>query len=214
MSDSDELVAVPLPMFPLGMVALPGSMVPLHIFEPRYRQLAHDLQKGDGRFGIVLIERGSEVGGGEVRTTVGTRMRVSEAREFDDGRWALMAVGEERVRVVTWLPDDPYPLALVETPPPGAPPTAESNALSETAVRRALGLATQLGYDVPALDDILVGDAATRQWQLAGLTPCGPVDRQRILNEDDADRRAEVIAAVALDTAEILELQLQRREDS
>ena len=209
-----ELVAVPLPMFPLGMVALPGSMVPLHIFEPRYRQLAQDLARGDGRFGIVLIERGSEVGGGEVRTAVGTRMRVSESAEFEDGRWAIMAVGEERIRVVTWLPDDPYPVALVETPPPGPPPATESNALSEQAVRRVLGLAAQLGYDVPELDDILVGDPATRQWQLAGLTPCGPVDRQRILAEDDAERRAEVIAAVALDTAEIFELQLQRREDS
>src|SRR5207253_5471498 len=173
-----------------------------------------DLARGDGRFGIVLIERGSEVGGGEVRTAVGTRMRVSESAEFEDGRWAIMAVGEERIRVVTWLPDDPYPVALVETPPPGPPPATESNALSEQAVRRVLGLAAQLGYDVPELDDILVGDPATRQWQLAGLTPCGPVDRQRILAEDDAERRAEVIAAVALDTAEIFELQLQRREDS
>ena len=206
-----ELVAVPLPMFPLGMVALPGSMVPLHIFEPRYRQMARDLQRGDGRFGIVLIERGSDVGGGEVRTAVGTRMRIREAREFDDGRFAIMAVGEERIRVATWLPDDPYPLALVETPSPGEPPSDEANAMSERAVRRVLGLAVELGYDVPDLDDVLVGEPAARQWQLAGITPCGPVDRQRMLAEDDAERRADIIAAVALDTAEILELQLRDR---
>jgi len=120
---SDEpLVAVPLPMFPLGGVGFPGSVMPLHVFEPRYRQMMSDLQRGDLRFGIVLIERGSEVGGGEVRTTIGTRMRVSEATHYEDGRWGIVAVGEERIRVVTWLPDDPYPLALVETPPPGAPP--------------------------------------------------------------------------------------------
>lgn len=212
MTDSG-LVATPLPMFPLGMVALPGSHVPLRIFEPRYRQLAHDLQRGDGRFGIVLIERGSEVGGGDVRTAIGTRMRVTEAREFDDGQWAVVAVGEERIRVVTWLPDDPYPLALVETPPPGPPPSAEANAIAETAVRKALGLAQRLGYEIPPLDDYLVGDPTTRQWQLAGMTPCGPVDRQQILAADDAEHRGEIIAAVALDTAEIFELQLQRRED-
>jgi Lon protease-like protein len=210
---SDELVAVPLPMFPLGGVALPGSVVPLRIFEPRYRQLALDLQRGDGRFGIVLIERGSEVGGGEVRTRVGTRMRVSEATQFDDGEWAVIAVGEERIRVVTWLPDDPYPLALVETPPPGDPPSPEANAMTESAVRRALALAAQLGYEIPSLDDVLVGDPTTRQWQLAGVTPAGAVDRQRILGEDDAERRAEVIAAVALDAAEIFALQLQRGDD-
>jgi Lon protease-like protein len=210
---SDDLVAVPLPMFPLGSVAFPGSVVPLHIFEPRYRQLALDLRRGDGRFGIVLIERGSEVGGGEVRTTVGTRMRVSEASQFDDGRWALIAVGEERVRVVTWLPDDPYPLALVETPPPGEPPSLEANAITEAAVRRALGLAVQLGYEIPSLDDVLVAEPAQRQWQLASMTPAGAVDRQRILAEDSAERRADLIAAVALDAAEIFTLQLVRRED-
>ncbi|HVT76346.1 MAG TPA: LON peptidase substrate-binding domain-containing protein [Acidimicrobiales bacterium] len=213
MSDGDELVAIPLPMFPLGTVALPGSVVPLHIFEPRYRQLAHDLQRGDGRFGIVLIERGHEVGGGEVRTTFGTRMRMAEASEFDDGRWAILAVGEERIRVVTWLPDDPYPLALVETPRPGPAPSEEANAIAEAAVRRALGLAARLGYEVPSLDDVLVADPQTRQWQLAGVTPAGPVDRQRILAEDDAERRADVIAALALDAAEMFALELGRRED-
>jgi Lon protease-like protein len=209
---TDDLVAVPLPMFPLGGVAFPGSVVPLRIFEPRYRQLALDLQRGDGRFGIVLIERGSEVGGGEVRTGVGTRMRVSEASQFDNGEWAIVAVGEERIRVVTWLPDDPYPLALVETPPPDAPST-EANAMAESAVRRALELAAQLGYDIPSVDDVLVGDPATRQWQLAALTPAGPVDRQRILAADTAERRGEVIASIALDAAEMFALQLQRRED-
>ena len=209
---TDDLVAVPLPMFPLGGVAFPGSVVPLRIFEPRYRQLATDLQRGDGRFGIVLIERGSEVGGGEVRTGVGTRMRVSEAQQFDNGEWAIVAVGEERIRVVTWLPDDPYPLALVETPPSDEPST-EANAMAESAVRRALDLAAQLGYDIPPVDDVLVGDPATRQWQLAGLTPAGAVDRQRILAADTAERRAEVIATIALDAAEIFALQLQRRED-
>jgi Lon protease-like protein len=209
---TDELVAVPLPMFPLGGVAFPGSVVPLRIFEPRYRQLATDLQRGDGRFGIVLIERGSEVGGGEVRTGVGTRMRVSEAQQFDNGEWAIVAVGEERIRVVTWLPDDPYPLALVETPSPDEP-SSEANAMAESAVRRALELAAQLGYEIPPVDDVLVADPATRQWQLAGLTPAGAVDRQRILAADTAERRAEVIATIALDAAEIFALQLQRRED-
>ena len=208
---TDELVAVPLPMFPLGTVAFPGSMVPLHIFEPRYRQLAHDLHRGDGRFGIVLIERGNEVGGGDVRSSVGTRMRVTESAQFEDGRWAIMAVGEERIRVRTWLPDDPYPMALVETPPV-TEPSAEANAMAEAAVRRALALAAQLGYDVPDPDDFLVADPTTRQWQLAGITPCGPVDRQRILSEETSERRAEVIAAAALDAAEIFDLQLRHRE--
>lgn len=205
--------AVPLPMFPLGTVALPGSIVPLHVFEPRYRQLAKDLHAGDGRFGIVLIARGSEVGGGDVRNAVGTRMRVTEAAEFEDGRWALMTVGEERIRVVTWLPDDPYPMALVETLHDDAP-SDEANAVAEQAVRTALAAAARLGYDVPVPDDVLVAEPLARQWQLAGMTPCGPADRQRFVDIDDAEARGDAIAAAALDAAELFELQLRQRGDA
>ena len=201
-------------MFPLGLVALPGGSVPLHIFEPRYRQMAHDLQRGDGRFGIVLIERGSEVGGGEVRSGIGTRMRVVEAEEFDDGRWAILAVGEEPIRVHTWLPDDPYPLALVETIPPGEDPSADDLAIAEQAVRRAHSLAVELGYDVPNLDDILVGEPVRRLWQLGLATPCGPADRQRILAAETVTSRANEIAAAALDAAQLFAHQLGRGESS
>jgi len=78
---------------------------------PRYRQLVDDCRAGDGRFGVVLIERGSEVGGGDVRTDVGTLARIVEARELPDGRRLLGVVGVERIRVERWLTDDPYPRA-------------------------------------------------------------------------------------------------------
>ncbi len=76
-------------MFPLGTVLLPGMPLSLHVFEPRYRQMVDDCRAGDGTFGVVLIERGSEVGGGDVRTDVGTLTRIVEARELPDGRWLL-----------------------------------------------------------------------------------------------------------------------------
>lgn len=199
-------------MFPLGMVALPGSNVPLHIFEDRYRQMVRELQAGDGRFGIVLIERGSEVGGGDERAKIGTRMRISEAQEFDDGRWAILAVGEDPIRVTQWLPDDPYPLALVEVIDQGTDPTAEDLELAEGAVRRAHVLAGELGYDVPDLEDVLVGEPAQRLWQLALVTPCGPADRQQILEAETAAARANQVAAVALDVAQLFEHQLGRGE--
>lgn len=199
-------------MFPLGMVAFPGSNVPLHVFEPRYRQMIRELQAGDGRFGIVLIERGSEVGGGEERSLVGTRMRIAEAQEFEDGRWAILAIGEEPIRVVTWLPDDPYPLALVETIAPTDDPSGEDLELAEAAVRRAHGLAQQLGYDVPDMDDILVAEPHERLWQLALLTPCGPADRQRVLAAETVVDRANQIAASALDAAQLFEHQLAQGE--
>jgi Lon protease-like protein len=100
-------------MFPLGSVLLPGMPVPLHVFEPRYRRMVDDCRAGDGTFGVVLIERGSEVGGGDVRTDVGTLAQIVETRELPDGRWLLGVVGMERIRVERWLPDDPYPRAEI-----------------------------------------------------------------------------------------------------
>src|SRR5438445_9063509 len=102
-----------LPMFPLQTVLFPGVAMPLHVFEPRYRALTRHCLDGDGRFGVVLIERGSEVGGGDVRVSVGTRALIVESAELPDGRWVLMVVGVERVEVSRWLPDDPYPQAEV-----------------------------------------------------------------------------------------------------
>src|SRR4051812_43593478 len=87
-----------LPMFPLNAVVFPGMALPLHVFEPRYRALTRHCLDTDRRFGSVLIERGSEVGGGDVRFDVGTCVRIVEADELPDGRWVLVAVGVERLR--------------------------------------------------------------------------------------------------------------------
>ena len=205
---------MPLPMFPLGTVAFPWAAVPLHVFEPRYRQMARDLENGEGRFGIVLIERGSEVGGGDARTDIGTRMRVAVSEEFDDGRFGLVAIGEERIRVTTWLPDDPYPLALVETLVDSDDPEPEAVGAAERAVRRALERATRLGYDVPTLDQSLSMDPGMRLWQLAAAAPLAVTDRQKILAADSAAERADRVALLALDAAELFALQLRRVEDS
>ncbi len=106
-----------LPMFPLGTVLLPGGVLPLHVFEPRYRQLVIDClndDSGDPEFGVTLIERGSEVGGGDQRSAVGVVGRMVQVDALPGGRYAVVAVGTRRFRVNAWLPDDPYPLADVD----------------------------------------------------------------------------------------------------
>ena len=67
-------------MFPLGNVLFPHAQLPLHVFEPRYRALAETCLAGDGEFGVVLIERGSEVGGGDTRFSIGTVARGRSGR--------------------------------------------------------------------------------------------------------------------------------------
>ena len=99
-------------MFPLGSVLFPSLVLPLHVFEERYRTLMRHVLDGDHEFGVCLIERGSEVGGGDFRSGIGTVATVQEAAELPDGRWAVVTVGTRRIRVERWLDDDPYPRAV------------------------------------------------------------------------------------------------------
>ena len=100
-------------MFPLGTVLFPHALLPLHVFEPRYRLMTERVLVDGGEFGVVLIERGSEVGGGDVRFDLGTVARIVRAQQLPDGGYALVTVGIRRIRVTCWLPDDPFPQAEV-----------------------------------------------------------------------------------------------------
>src|SRR6478736_4318756 len=139
-------MAKPLPMFPLGTVLFPHAVLPLHIFEERYRALVETCLRGDGRFGVVLIERGSEVGGGDTRFDVGTVARIVELGEYPDGRYALVTVGIARLRVHEWLPDDPFPRAEVEVVDEveGTPDATAARDAVELQLRRTLALASEL----------------------------------------------------------------------
>jgi hypothetical protein len=101
-------------MFPLSSPIVPHAGIPLHVFEDRYRRLMVDVVADDRRFGIVMIDRGSEVGGGDDRSDVGVMVEVVDEEELDDGRWVLIGAGLGRIRVAEWLEDDPYPVAMVE----------------------------------------------------------------------------------------------------
>jgi Lon protease-like protein len=198
-----------LPMFPLGTVLFPHAVLPLHVFEPRYRTLTEHCLAGDSSFGVVLIERGSEVGGGEVRFDVGTVARIVQAGRLDDGRWVLVTMGERRVRVRRWLPDDPYPLAEVETltDPPVA---ADRNAVPEIAraLRRVLALRAELGEAVAGVDVGLSDDPVRASFEACGLASFGPLDAQGLLELDDTGARLARLETMLRDEGTMLELRL------
>ena len=131
-------------MFPLGTVLFPYAVLPLHVFEPRYRVMTRRCLDGDGEFGVVLIERGSEVGGGDVRFDVGTIARIVQAAELPDGRFALATVGLRRFRVVRWLTDDPYPQAEVDLFEEPAP--ADTDIAARDRVAGAFGEVLELWH--------------------------------------------------------------------
>ena len=102
-----------IPMFPLSLVLFPGQILPLHIFEDRYRTMVEEIIDDDRKFGVVLIERGSEVGGGDTRKSIGTLAEIIDSEKSNDGRWLLITKGTKRIKTSRWLEDSPYPRAEV-----------------------------------------------------------------------------------------------------
>ena len=200
-----------LPMFPLGSVLFPSVFLPLHVFEPRYRVLARHCMDGDQEFGVVLIERGSEVGGDDVRTSVGTVAHIVEAAELDDGRWVLGTIGTRRIRVREWLPDDPYPRADVEEWDDASPTTETLDAYSVvlSRLRRVLALKAELAE--PAVDATieLSDDPALGSFQVAAVAPLGPADQQRLLQADGPDERLRLLDSLLREENDYLAARLQ-----
>jgi Lon protease-like protein len=203
-----------LPMFPLSAVLFPHASMPLHVFEARYRVLMRDCLEGDPRFGVVLIERGSEVGGGDQRSALGTRGVITRAAEMPDGRWVLEVRGEAVVEIDGWLPDDPYPLALV-TERPGLGASGAARVLDDATqrVRRARALLAEQG-GAPALPpDALLdggGDPDVAAWQLCAAAPVNAYDAQRLLAAGDAADRLGLLVGFM----DELELDVQRLRGS
>lgn len=197
-----------LAMFPLEQTVLPSAMVPLHIFEQRYRELARFLATLDEpEFGIAMIERGREVGGDDLRSNVGVVVRVVRAEEFPDGRWVLLARSTRRIRVERWADDDPYPQALVEDwPDTDTVVSPETLDRLTSGLRRILATARLLAPDhrinEPAID---LDDPTYGAWQLIVSAQLGALDNQRLLREPGWQKRAGLALELFEQRAEVLE---------
>lgn len=199
-------------MFPLGAASLPGSVLTLHVFEPRYRALVRDcLAAAEPEFGVVMIERGREVGGGEVRSGVGAVARMLRVSETNDGRYAIIAGVGRRIRVREWLADDPYPRADVHEWPDDTTAAVDPLELYAVAarVRHAATVARQLGDPVADPELVLSEDPVVATFQLAGLAPLPDLDRHRLLCAAGPGERLSMLHEL-LDTVEdVLAFRLQ-----
>jgi Lon protease-like protein len=202
---------VELPMFPLGTVLFPTEFLPLHVFEPRYRTMTRHCLAGAGEFGVVLIERGSDVGGGEVRTDVGTVARITEVAELPDGRYLLATLGVRRIRVERWLDDDPYPRAEIAEflQPPAGPEVDGVYGEVQAVLRRVLALLVELGESVTEATFELADDPGVGSFQAAALAPLGPMDKQLLLSIPTAGERLAVLLRLLVDEADVLTRRLQ-----
>lgn len=106
---------IELSLFPLNTVLFPGQVLPLHIFEDRYRLMIRRCLAEDTSFGVVLIQKGRETGGDVEPHLVGTVARIVESSHLPDGTMNIVAVGMERFRIHQLLYDQPYLRGEVET---------------------------------------------------------------------------------------------------
>jgi Lon protease-like protein len=199
-----------MPMFPLGMVVFPFTAVPLRIFEPRYQHLLDDVLAGDRTFGTVLIERGSEVGGGDARFDVGATVRVASVGRLPEGdQRQIIVAAVSRIRVERWVDEEPYPRAEVRDWPdedeeiaPGLVDEVRSE------VRRVMALASELGADTGSITADLADDPVTASYQAAALTPVTPLDSYSLLTAPGAASRLRLCRILLTESADPISRQL------
>ena len=200
-------------MFPLGSVLFPHMPLPLRLFESRYLvMLGHLLEQNDPSFGVVLIERGQEVGGGEQRFGVGTMAQIIEVDARKDFV-SVVARGTDRFRVVGWEADGPYPRATLAPLPElhwnsGLEPARNE---AESQVRRALAAMEEVGGTVWPADVALATDPMIATWQLAGLAPIGAMDQLSLLQ---VETTADLLAAISRLSREVTDIMSLRRSES
>jgi len=173
-------------MFPLGSVLFPHMPLPLRVFEERYMvMLSRILPDEPSEFGVVLIERGQEVGGGEKRFTVGTVAQIQQL-DADVDFVVLVAQGERRIEILEWLEEDPHPVARVRDLADlewtdDLLPLREK---AEEAVRRTLRAAGESGDQLWSADVEISDDPIAAAWQLAAIAPVGPLDQITLLRSE------------------------------
>ena len=184
-----------LPMFPLGLVLLPGMLLPLRLFEDRYLRMYGDIIDKDREFGVVLIERGSESRDDNRTFEIGSIARVIGSGLNEDGTIALVSMGTERIRIEEWLPSDPYPRARVSTLHEGELSTKGLEyVLSASERLQALyqlvaQMDSSLEPDPPQLSD----EPEVAVYQMAQLAGLQTLDLQKILAAERFDERANLV---------------------
>jgi uncharacterized protein len=184
-----------MPLFPLGTVLYPGLVLPLHIFEDRYRQMVRDLLDGPEpqRFGVIAIRKGRETGidGVSALHEIGCTATLRQVEQHDDGRFDLVTVGIRRFRLLGLDHSQPYLRGkinlLAEETGDDAAATLAVHAV-QRAFREYLDALTERGaarVNVPDLPD----EPVLLSYLVAASMIVDLSDRQALLAEPDAAGR-------------------------
>lgn len=199
-----------MPMFPLGTPLLPGSVLPLYLFEPRYLELYEDIVGADRVFGVVLIERGRDSGGEDSRFDYGCVAHMVGSATHENGSISIVTVGTKRLRVIRWEAPDPYPIATVETLEDEELPESDMGVIDEATADlvKLKALFSELGADVGVDAPELADDPRTAMYQMAQLAGLQALDLQKVLEAESTVRRAQIVRTLISDQVELIRLQL------
>lgn len=178
-----------LPLFPLNVVLFPGMVLPLHVFEERYKLMMGTCMVNDQLFGVALIKDGEEVGAPAVPFEMGTIARIERLQRLPDGRMNLLAQGVQRFRLLEPPRPTPYLVAQVECL---APVAADLPAQLAASARAELASYFELmGRDAPAMDDASECPAETLSYLVASVLKVEPAIRQELLELNDPIARLQ-----------------------
>ena len=203
-----------LPLFPLpDLVFFPGTRLPLHVFEPRYRKMIGDALEADQRFGIVLLRPGwqADYQGAPPVHRYGTLGTIEQFVTLDDGRYNLLVRGDVRFRIIDEVGRDPYRTARVIVQPQITASTDDAYAQREWLADLSKQYLRYLPHQIPVPEIETVGLEALTNALIMSLN-VESEEKQKLLEIDDLIDRAEQIGSELANRIEMLQfLQPYRR---
>ncbi|MDQ3759513.1 MAG: LON peptidase substrate-binding domain-containing protein [Actinomycetota bacterium] len=184
-----------LPLFELPVVLLPGELMPLHIFEERYKRMIGHCLETEEPFGVVLRDDD-----GSARR-IGCTARVTQVLErFEDGRMDIVVTGGEPFRVLERFDGADYPAGEVEAvPPSGEDEVGDPSAADDT--REAFAdLVRRVSGSEPEMDGLDESDA----YAIAGRVELPVLTKQRLLELRSEAERMKLLGAALRDLVRML----------
>jgi Lon protease-like protein len=182
-----------IPLFPLPeVVLLPGTLLPLHIFEPRYRALVADALESDRTIGMTMLKPGADASAAAPPIhRVGTAGEIVDSERLPDGRYNILLEARFRFRVLDEEPPDPYRVARVEEMATASfPEPAEQERLIESAVGLFADVAGEL--DLPPLPGEAISPERLAS-EIALRLRYAPPELQALLETDSLPTRFETL---------------------
>ncbi len=183
-----------IPLFPLSSVVMPGGLLPLRLFEPRYLNMVRDCFRGDTGFGVCLVKEGAEAGGAAVPFPNGTLIKIVDWDQGDNGLLQIVVEGEQKFRIIDTHVDDAELLRGTVALLPAeqsVPVPAEFHHLVETMDQILEQVSSAVKYANPETNDALwLGS------RFVELLPLAASLRHQLLSMDQPLERLTAIAEV------------------